>query len=69
MWWLGSLPCAYCPIRPEMSGEASSPVTAESAANSASSLAMNASSPPISPISPRTSCGANHECCQAFPSV
>ena len=53
--WLGSFPCAYCPIRPEMSTDTDSPSIAEGAMNKESSLPIKASRPPIRSTNPSTS--------------
>lgn len=68
MWWLGSLPWAYCPIRPEMSGEVSAPSITELTVKSESSLPSMRARLPKQDSSPATSCGASHVYCQALPS-
>ena len=64
MWWLGSLPCQYSPIKPLRSGWAFSATW-----NNWSSFAANFSLPPISAIRPGTSCGTYHEYWQLLASV
>ena len=68
MWWLGSLPWAYWPISPEMSGEVSPPSTTELTVKSESSFSIIFSLLPKQASNPATSCGASHVYCQALPS-
>ncbi len=68
MWWLGSLPCAYCPISPVMSAW-SRPVVAMDAVKSLSSWASRLSVPPMQAASSSMACGAKRLYCQALASV
>src|SRR5574337_1201000 len=69
MWWLGSLPCAYQPIRPVTSSRLANTLGSILASNTSSSFLTNPALPPSSWIKPPTSCGSYHEYCHELPSV
>ena len=68
MWWLGSLPWAYCPLRPVMS---QSPMSSsgDSSVKRRSRALTNSSRPPKSCTMPFTSCGTKKRYCQGVASV
>ena len=74
MWWLGSLPWAYCPTSPVMSA-CSRPTVAEGAEKRPSSSVSNRFNParrsplPSWAVHPAKSCTGAKEYCQALASV
>ena len=69
IWWLGSLPCAYWPMRPDTSAEVFSPCNSEGAINKSSNFFTRFSLPPYNFAKPSTSWGTKKLCCHAVPSI
>ena len=69
MWWLGSLPWAYCPTIPVISATFQAPPVSLDELNSSSSQSIIESSPPLTSIRPFTSCCTWKEYCQELASV
>src|SRR5665648_68377 len=67
MWWLGSFPCAYCPIRPEISTKSALDVGFTT--NKESNEEAKFFSLPNRLIKPFISCGTKKRYCQAVASV
>ena len=68
-WWLGSLPCTYCPISPVTSSTSPMPSVFDGASKRESSFFTKASRPPIASTSPCGFCITCHVYWNAFPSV